>query len=201
MASFEAFKLTLLIFSLIALSIPVNSLNFGIQSADTGVQVSKECSRTCESQFCSLPPLLKYGKYCGVLYSGCPGERPCDGLDACCMKHDECVQATGGDYISQDCSQRLLNCMESFQRSGGRTFKGSTCQADDVIEVIKLVMEAALIAGRADAIDQLQEMYLLDDTTAIHLQAQRQDLTLHLAETKAASQQQKQKKTHPAQTT
>jgi hypothetical protein len=38
-----------------------------------------------------VPPLLRYGKYCGILYSGCPGEKPCDALDACCMVHDHCV--------------------------------------------------------------------------------------------------------------
>jgi hypothetical protein len=38
-----------------------------------------------------VPPFLRYGKYCGLLYSGCPGEKPCDGLDACCMNHDACV--------------------------------------------------------------------------------------------------------------
>lgn len=40
-----------------------------------------------------VPPFLRYGKYCGLLYSGCPGEKPCDGLDACCMMHDHCVVA------------------------------------------------------------------------------------------------------------
>jgi hypothetical protein len=34
---------------------------------------------------------MRYGKYCGILYSGCPGEKPCDALDACCMIHDNCV--------------------------------------------------------------------------------------------------------------
>lgn len=37
---------------------------------------------------------MRYGKYCGVSYTGCPGEAPCDALDACCMLHDACVQAT-----------------------------------------------------------------------------------------------------------
>nr|KJB53666.1 hypothetical protein B456_009G001900 [Gossypium raimondii] len=74
-------------------SVSVEALNVGIQAADTAISVSKECSRTCESEFCSVPPFLRYGKYCGLLYSGCPGEKPCDGLDACCMKHDDCVQA------------------------------------------------------------------------------------------------------------
>ncbi|KAF3625987.1 hypothetical protein FXO37_30564 [Capsicum annuum] len=43
----------------------------------------------------SVPPLLRYGKYCGIMYSGCPGEQPCDGLDACCMTHDLCIQHKG----------------------------------------------------------------------------------------------------------
>ena len=25
-----------------------------------------------------LPPLLRYNKYYGLLYNGCPGEKPCD---------------------------------------------------------------------------------------------------------------------------
>ncbi|KAM7477354.1 hypothetical protein LguiA_025567 [Lonicera macranthoides] len=41
----------------------------------------------------SLPPFLRYGKYCGLLYGGCPGEKPCDGLDSCCMQHDACIAA------------------------------------------------------------------------------------------------------------
>ena len=37
---------------------------------------------------------MRYSKYCGVSYTGCPGESPCDVIDACCMLHDACVQAT-----------------------------------------------------------------------------------------------------------
>ncbi|XP_021276903.1 phospholipase A2-alpha [Herrania umbratica] len=129
-------------------SVPVEALNVGVQAADSAITVSKECSRKCESEFCSVPPFLRYGKYCGLLYSGCPGEKPCDGLDACCMKHDACVQAKNNDYLSQECSQNFINCMANFQKSGGRTFKGNKCQVDEVIDVINVVMEAALLAGR-----------------------------------------------------
>lgn len=38
---------------------------------------------------------IRYGKYCGVGWSGCPGEKPCDDLDACCKIHDECVEKNG----------------------------------------------------------------------------------------------------------
>ncbi|GMH03152.1 hypothetical protein Nepgr_004991 [Nepenthes gracilis] len=146
MASFLSLKLALLALCSFH-GVSVNALNIGIQSSETAVQVSKECSRKCESEFCSVPPFLRYGKYCGILYSGCPGETPCDGLDACCMRHDACVQAKGNDYLSQECSQNLINCMEKFKKSGGHTFKGNKCQVDEVIDVINVVMEAALIAG------------------------------------------------------
>ncbi|XP_071722224.1 phospholipase A2-alpha [Rutidosis leptorrhynchoides] len=125
-----------------------HGLNIGVQSAQSNLNVSKEeCSRRCESAFCSVPPFLRYGKYCGLLYSGCPGEKPCDGLDACCMKHDACVQDKNNGYLSQECSQNFLNCMASIRQSG-ISFKGSQCEVDQVIDVISLVMEAALLAGR-----------------------------------------------------
>ncbi|XP_062153757.1 phospholipase A2-alpha isoform X1 [Alnus glutinosa] len=128
-------------------ALPVHALNIGIQATDISASVGKSCSRKCESAFCQVPPFLRYGKYCGLLYSGCPGEKPCDGLDACCMNHDACVVKNNG-YLSQECSQNLLNCMTNFQNSGAHSFKGSSCKADEVIGVISAVMEAALLAGR-----------------------------------------------------
>jgi hypothetical protein len=38
---------------------------------------------------------IRYGKYCGVGWSGCDGEEPCDDLDACCRDHDHCVDKKG----------------------------------------------------------------------------------------------------------
>ncbi|KAL3744389.1 hypothetical protein ACJRO7_013630 [Eucalyptus globulus] len=131
---------------------------------------SKDRSRKCEAEIIiendTVPPFLRYGKYCGLLHSGCPEERPYDGLDACCMKHDICIQAKNNefwhqflqiffiesiditnDYLSQKCSQNLLNCMTNFKNFRGRTFKGSKCQVEDV-DVLSIVIEAALLAGR-----------------------------------------------------
>jgi len=54
------------------------------------------------SDVCVFPPLsnlsaigIRYGKYCGVGWSGCPGEKPCDDLDDCCRLHDDCVEKKG----------------------------------------------------------------------------------------------------------
>lgn len=57
-------------------------------------------------------------------------------------------RVSADDYLSQECSQNFLNCMTSFTAKGGTTFKGSKCQVDDVVNVLSLVMEAALLAGR-----------------------------------------------------
>ncbi|CAK9154967.1 unnamed protein product [Ilex paraguariensis] len=138
MASPRALKLVLFLsFSFIALNfcvVPINSLNVGIQ-ANAGLSLV-------------APPFLRYGKYCGLLYGGCPGEKPCDGLDACCMKHDACIQAKNNEYLSQECSQSFLNCIARFKRSGGQTFKGNTCSVDELVKVMTTVMNAALLAGR-----------------------------------------------------
>ncbi|XP_075487795.1 phospholipase A2-alpha-like [Primulina tabacum] len=126
---------------------PDHALNVGLH-VYVGLKVNKECSRTCESKFCEVPPFLRYGKYCGLLYSGCPGERPCDRLDACCMSHDQCIQHKGDDYLSQQCNKEFLNCVERFRRSGAPSFKGNTCKASEVVDVIENVMNAAILAGK-----------------------------------------------------
>ncbi|KAL2501075.1 Phospholipase A2 [Forsythia ovata] len=35
---------------------------------------------------------IRFGKYCGVGWTGCPGEKPCDDLDTGCKIHGECVE-------------------------------------------------------------------------------------------------------------
>ncbi|KAI3975884.1 hypothetical protein MKX01_029100 [Papaver californicum] len=49
------------------------------------------CSKTCVAQDCNSVG-IRYGKFCGVGWTGCPGQKPCDDLDACCKIHDECVE-------------------------------------------------------------------------------------------------------------
>ncbi|CAA6664873.1 unnamed protein product [Spirodela intermedia] len=135
---------------LCASTVPVAALNIGIQNAGSDVSVRMaHCSRKCESEYCLLPPFLRYGKYCGILYSGCPGEKPCDGLDACCQIHDACVQSKHNDYLSQSCNQNFLNCIQRFKKSGKPTFKGNKCSVEEVVDIISLVIDAALLAGRA----------------------------------------------------
>lgn len=69
------------------------------------------CVCVCEVWlYCNLQciivvaPLLRYGKYCGLLYGGCPGEKPCDELDACCMKHDACIVSKQSMHFPLHCT-------------------------------------------------------------------------------------------------
>ncbi|KAJ0987178.1 hypothetical protein J5N97_005534 [Dioscorea zingiberensis] len=143
----KLFYLSLLSFQL--QSITVQGLNIGLHFGDSATVSTQQCSRTCESENCSLPPFLRYGKYCGVLYSGCPGEEPCDGLDACCEVHDACIQANQNDYLNEQCNENFLNCISEFRDSGAQTFKGNKCKPKEVVDEISLVIQVALLAGRA----------------------------------------------------
>ncbi|KAJ3675294.1 hypothetical protein LUZ60_004336 [Juncus effusus] len=121
----------------------IHPYNLGI-----GISSNQGCSRTCESDNCSVPPLLKYGKYCGIMYSGCPGEKPCDALDACCMVHDACVTNNNNDYLNLECNQNLLNCIKKVNTMG-LTFQGNTCSMSQVAQEITLIIDAAVLAGKA----------------------------------------------------
>nr|GMD57191.1 phospholipase A2-alpha-like [Ipomoea batatas] len=75
-------------------------------------------------------------------------EKPCDGLDACCMQHDVCILNNGNDYLSEHCNKNFLACVTKFKKSKAKTFKGNTCKVDEVVNIITDVMDAAIIAGR-----------------------------------------------------
>uniref|UniRef100_A0A453IG73 Uncharacterized protein n=1 Tax=Aegilops tauschii subsp. strangulata TaxID=200361 RepID=A0A453IG73_AEGTS len=75
-----------------------------------------------------VPPVLRYGKYCGILYSGCPGEKPCDALDACCMVHDHCV-AANNSTISSPSSTHFSSSiyLNRKDRTGGKHVRFPFC--------------------------------------------------------------------------
>ncbi|OMO67323.1 Phospholipase A2, partial [Corchorus capsularis] len=84
--------------------------------ADSATNDSQvKCSRTCVAVNCNSVG-IRYGKYCGVGWSGCPGEKPCDDLDACCKIHDECVEKKG--LINVKCHEKFKSCIKKVQKSG-----------------------------------------------------------------------------------
>ncbi|KAJ4876985.1 Phospholipase A2-beta [Raphanus sativus] len=75
---------------------------------------TEECTRTCIAQNCDTLS-IRYGKYCGIGHFGCPGEEPCDDLDACCMAHDNCVDSKGMTNIS--CHKKFKQCLNRLSKS------------------------------------------------------------------------------------
>ncbi|KAE8768045.1 hypothetical protein D1007_60521 [Hordeum vulgare] len=59
---------------------------------------------------------IRYGKFCGVGWSGCEGEEPCDDLDACCRDHDHCIDKKG--LMSIKCHENFKNCMRKVKKAG-----------------------------------------------------------------------------------
>ncbi|XP_051188846.1 probable phospholipase A2 homolog 1 [Lolium perenne] len=77
------------------------------------------CSRSCASLNCDSVG-IRYGKFCGVGWSGCEGEEPCDDLDACCRDHDYCVEKKG--LMSIKCHEKFKNCMRKVKKAGKTGF-------------------------------------------------------------------------------
>uniref|UniRef100_A0A7N1A3W8 Phospholipase A(2) n=1 Tax=Kalanchoe fedtschenkoi TaxID=63787 RepID=A0A7N1A3W8_KALFE len=87
------------------------------------------CSRRCVVESCNYIG-IRYGKFCGVGWTGCPGEEPCDDLDACCKVHDECVERKGMTNVK--CHEKFKRCIKKVHNSGKPGFS-KTCTYDTVV--------------------------------------------------------------------
>ncbi|KAL2501061.1 putative phospholipase A2-1-like protein [Forsythia ovata] len=90
------------------------------------------CSKTCVAENCNSVG-IKYGKYCGVGWTGCPGEEPCDDLDACCKIHDECVEKKG--LINIKCHEKFKRCIKKVQKFGKVGFSND-CPYDIAVPIM-----------------------------------------------------------------
>ncbi|GLJ42773.1 hypothetical protein SUGI_0886950 [Cryptomeria japonica] len=99
------------------------------------------CSRECIVQDCNSLG-IKYGKYCGVGWSGCPGEKPCDDLDECCKQHDECVEKKG--MMNVKCHEKFKKCIKKVQKSGKAGFS-KKCPYDVAVPTMTQGMDMAIM--------------------------------------------------------
>lgn len=103
----------LLIFLLI---ISANAFHYSDNECDCNICNCTTCSTECVCSKMSMP-YDQYGKYCGVYYTGCPSQVPCDALDYCCAWHDWCVgcpPTCGHGYTSCLCNIGLINCIANI---------------------------------------------------------------------------------------
>ncbi|XP_008804440.2 probable phospholipase A2 homolog 1 [Phoenix dactylifera] len=99
------------------------------------------CSRSCVAQNCNSIG-IRYGKFCGVGWTGCPGEKPCDELDGCCKAHDECVEQKG--LMSVKCHEKFKNCIRKVKKSGKDGFS-EECPYETAIPTMIQGMDMAIL--------------------------------------------------------
>lgn len=101
-----------------------------------------KCSKRCLSRNCDALN-INYGKYCGVGYTGCAGEDPCDSYDACCKVHDACVGATGVSASDLVCHEDFKKCLAEAKDAGDAVFSGATCEVDILVKTMSSGMDLA----------------------------------------------------------
>ena len=53
-------------------------------------------------------------------FSMTSGEAPCDGLDACCKSHDDCVEQSG--MLANKCHSAFVQCMRKEEKRNRNGF-------------------------------------------------------------------------------
>lgn len=113
--------------------------------AESAINDSRvKCSRTCVAKNCNTVG-IRYGKYCGVGWTGCPGELPCDDVDACCKIHDECVDKKGLTNIK--CHEKFKRCIKKAQKSGKVGFS-KDCPYDTAVPTMIQGMDMAIMLSQ-----------------------------------------------------
>ncbi|KAL7093728.1 hypothetical protein ACP275_11G057900 [Erythranthe tilingii] len=102
------------------------------------------CSGTCAAENCDTIE-IRYGKYCGVGWTGCRGEKPCDDLDACCQIHDQCVDQYGMSSIK--CHKECKKCIENVKKSGKVGFSNN-CTYDRALPTLTECMDLAVLVSQ-----------------------------------------------------
>ncbi|KAK6944853.1 hypothetical protein RJ641_025955 [Dillenia turbinata] len=117
---------------------------FFIFSESANSDSQGRCSKRCVAENCNTIG-IRYGKYCGVGWSGCPGEKPCDDLDACCKIHDECVDKKGMTNVK--CHEKFKTCIKKVQKSGKAGFSRD-CPYDMAVPTMVQGMDMAIMLSQ-----------------------------------------------------
>ncbi|KAM6583374.1 hypothetical protein CsatB_010376 [Cannabis sativa] len=104
------------------------------------------CSKICVAENCNSVG-IRYGKFCGVGWTGCPGEKPCDDLDACCKIHDECVTKKGLTNIK--CHEKFKSCIKKVHKSGKVGFSRD-CPYETAVPTMVQGMDFAIMLSQFD---------------------------------------------------
>ncbi|KAI3447091.1 hypothetical protein Pfo_003756 [Paulownia fortunei] len=104
-------------------------------------------AKTCVVENCNTIG-IRYGKYCGAGWTGCPGERPCDDLDACCQIHDQCVTQNG--LTSIECHEECKRCINKVEKSGKVGFSNN-CPYEAALPTLLQCMDMSILFSQFDS--------------------------------------------------
>nr|XP_008360494.2 probable phospholipase A2 homolog 1 [Malus domestica] len=125
-----------------AFAVAIFSLAVAAHCSNNNSEVN--CSRICVAENCNSVG-IRYGKYCGVGWTGCPGEQPCDDLDACCKIHDDCVGNKGMTDIK--CHEKFKRCIKKVHKSGKYGFS-KQCPYDTAVPTMVQGMDLAILLSQ-----------------------------------------------------
>ncbi|XP_047947239.1 probable phospholipase A2 homolog 1 [Salvia hispanica] len=130
-----------------AVSTAAAFLIFSVLIAESTDKSPVKCSTTCAAENCDTIG-IRYGKYCGVGWTGCAGEKPCDDVDACCQIHDDCVGMNG--VINIQCHEEFKKCLKKVHISGKEGFS-KACPYDTTIPTMIQGMDIAILLSQMGA--------------------------------------------------
>eukprot|EP00873_Tetraselmis_striata_P018750 jgi/Tetstr1/439014/TSEL_027506.t1 len=110
------------------------------RGAPSAPSPGEECSNKCYELNCDSFG-IRYGKFCGVSHTGCPGAEPCDDVDECCKHHDECVGAAG--VAAAGCHTTFIECINKHLKEGNKGFS-ARCPYDEVVPVMERGIQLTL---------------------------------------------------------
>ncbi|KAL9242030.1 hypothetical protein vseg_016075 [Gypsophila vaccaria] len=131
-------------FKLISTTLIFSFLAFAAASSSSSDTAKIQCSKKCVALNCDNMG-IRYGKYCGVGHSGCPGEKPCDDLDSCCQIHDNCVEKQGMTNVK--CHEKFKRCIKKVQKSSKAGFS-KDCPYDIAVPTMVQGMDLAIMMSK-----------------------------------------------------
>ena len=100
------------------------------------------CATACAAEQCDSFG-IRWGRFCGVTHTGCPGVAPCDEYDSCCSAHDGCVSEGGLGARDVQCHADFTACLARARAAGAPPWS-NRCS---VAQVVKTMTEGITMAS------------------------------------------------------
>ena len=115
-------------------------LAVGARGAGAGGAGARACATQCAASDCGGAG-IRWGRYCGVVHTGCPGTAPCDAYDACCQAHDACVRGGGLSAADVACHSTFTACRAAAEAARLPPWSDLSASGCSVRQVVSTMTE------------------------------------------------------------